>query len=607
MRIRKRALMTLATIGFVLFVLSGTLLTELVNRYFDRSELKVLTSRASSAKALLLADAQSLSNSLLGYSDWDDLRKWVISQSLLTAIEVEQWDQNVDDFLTSNFHVKSAENEKRDGVMIVSNKGTVLFSTYFNKPLKQNEPIEPQMSSHLLSLIPAHLTKVQTGFTQLPNGEFAVVAFAPIRNSAGDAKSVGKVFFFRLMNAEAVQGFAKGLGFKFELAPATSEINETARGMDQVFSVDLATNPGNPGQPIRARSIGQVSLLSQLGIRLPPSLDSERNFVLQILVSTYLILVGIFSFAFFLAVSRWCIRPLEQLSLQISDMIHHSTTLSSSQSRIQTPSLGDEFEDLSNSFNQLIDRIVVQDKHLRQKDKLALLGTLQAEFSHEVANPLSAIIALIQDTSETLEFEHDLGKVSQNLKKTEVICEHLLSLLHSFRTASRAEKATGALAASGHSAPEASLQKSLDIAKMIASIKSKTHGVKLVFPETLSSAQLKIDQPTLLQVLNNLLSNAIDAARESDEKWVKITHSLGQEHSILEIVDSGSGIPESIKKNLFQKFVTSKSSEAGTGIGLAHSHDLITLAGGELRHLEDRKNTTFQIILPLSEPIAIAA
>ncbi|MFA6293910.1 MAG: HAMP domain-containing sensor histidine kinase, partial [Victivallales bacterium] len=85
-------------------------------------------------------------------------------------------------------------------------------------------------------------------------------------------------------------------------------------------------------------------------------------------------------------------------------------------------------------------------------------------------------------------------------------------------------------------------------------------------------SELKIKaSPELLHIVfANLASNSIESAADSESGEVKINIAVKETGSgvIIDFEDNGPGVPESIRKTLFNPFVTSKSRSSGIGLGL---------------------------------------
>ena len=102
----------------------------------------------------------------------------------------------------------------------------------------------------------------------------------------------------------------------------------------------------------------------------------------------------------------------------------------------------------------------------------------------------------------------------------------------------------------------------------------------------------------ILQVITNLLSNSLDAIEQQENPWVKITCSETATEIQLSVTDSGSGIPENVRKKMMQPFYTTKSNGRGTGLGLSISKKIIEEHSGKFFYDESSANTCFVIRLP---------
>jgi len=100
-------------------------------------------------------------------------------------------------------------------------------------------------------------------------------------------------------------------------------------------------------------------------------------------------------------------------------------------------------------------------------------------------------------------------------------------------------------------------------------------------------------------VLLNLFGNAFQAVKEKTDRKVSVSTTLNNSSIQIQIMDNGSGIPESMKEKIFEPFFTTKSSGEGTGLGLSISYDIVKAHGGEIKvNSKENEFTEFQIILP---------
>jgi len=105
------------------------------------------------------------------------------------------------------------------------------------------------------------------------------------------------------------------------------------------------------------------------------------------------------------------------------------------------------------------------------------------------------------------------------------------------------------------------------------------------------------------QVLLNLIVNASHAMSEGDERGrLSITTKAEGDDVVVEIADTGAGIPEEIRHRIFDPFFTTKEVGQGTGQGLALAHRVITkLHGGSITFSSELgRGTTFTIRLPMA-------
>jgi signal transduction histidine kinase len=107
----------------------------------------------------------------------------------------------------------------------------------------------------------------------------------------------------------------------------------------------------------------------------------------------------------------------------------------------------------------------------------------------------------------------------------------------------------------------------------------------------------------LCQVLLNLLLNAahaIEPGRAQHHRIRVSARALGAEKVLVEVEDTGCGIPSSDLGRIFDPFFTTRPVGMGTGLGLAVCHGIVASHGGEITvESEVGKGTTFRVLLPV--------
>jgi signal transduction histidine kinase len=102
----------------------------------------------------------------------------------------------------------------------------------------------------------------------------------------------------------------------------------------------------------------------------------------------------------------------------------------------------------------------------------------------------------------------------------------------------------------------------------------------------------------LNQVWTNLIENAVDAMQGEGELTVRTSRDGGE--AVVQIIDSGTGIPPAVRDRLFDPFITTKAVGKGTGLGLSISRNIIVQHhGGTIDVVSEPGRTCFEVRLPL--------
>lgn len=127
------------------------------------------------------------------------------------------------------------------------------------------------------------------------------------------------------------------------------------------------------------------------------------------------------------------------------------------------------------------------------------------------------------------------------------------------------------------------------------------HGVQVVKSLAPGLPLIEANGSELNQIWTNLIDNALDAMSEAPagERRLEIRTALEPEHVLVEIADSGPGIPGDILGRIFDPFFTTKPVGEGTGLGLDIVHRIVTKHKGTIQVESAPGRTAFQVRLPL--------
>ncbi|MBX3262456.1 MAG: response regulator [Labilithrix sp.] len=232
---------------------------------------------------------------------------------------------------------------------------------------------------------------------------------------------------------------------------------------------------------------------------------------------------------------------------------------------------------------------------LLETEKLAALGTLSAGLAHEIRNPANGIINAVGPLRALLPpaaIAPDTP-AAQLLDVVEHCSRQVASLSRELLGFKRGVE------------PK---RKPVEIETLLRRVKSTIRHVLegIVVRERLDyRGTLYCAEPLLAQVLTNLLENGAHAAGRGG--WVEIHTGLEDDRVVIELTDSGPGVPEELRERIFEPFFTTKPAGKGTGLGLSTARDIILRHGGnlELRRAADR--AVFHLEMPLAPSHAESA
>ncbi len=228
---------------------------------------------------------------------------------------------------------------------------------------------------------------------------------------------------------------------------------------------------------------------------------------------------------------------------------------------------------------------------LLEASKLAALGRLSAGVSHELNQPLAAILNFAENGQKLLARDRS-DQAAQNLTLISDQVHRMNRIIGNLRAFSRQED-TPSERVDFVAVVEAALALSKDNVSA-AKVVLKTHLPKK--PLFVLGGQVRLEQVVL-----NLITNALDAMAQSATKKLTLRLAESGADAILTVTDSGHGIAD--PSAVFEPFYTTKNLGAskGLGMGLALSFGIIARFGGTLTCRNLAQGAEFKIALPLLE------
>jgi signal transduction histidine kinase len=280
-------------------------------------------------------------------------------------------------------------------------------------------------------------------------------------------------------------------------------------------------------------------------------------------------------------VSFFITTPLKDLSRLAESISKGKFNVRAKSSRInEMKVIGDSFNQMSESLQKLIEteKKLAETQARVKNERLAGIGEIAASMAHNMKNPLgtirsSADIVKRNSKGTSKELDDVLSRMDRAIERMSRQIEDVLNFV---RVSPLIES----------SVPIKSLLdgavESIDVPK----------NITIEIPQT--NLQLKCDPKKIEIVFINLFLNAIQSIGNK-QGIIKIRTKEENEFAIIEIEDSGPGIPNKIFHKIFGPLVTTK--EKGTGLGLSTCKNIIEQHGGII---SARNNpTTFTIRLPL--------
>lgn len=224
-----------------------------------------------------------------------------------------------------------------------------------------------------------------------------------------------------------------------------------------------------------------------------------------------------------------------------------------------------------------------QQNELIHSTSLISLGEMAGGIAHEINNPLQSLSLQIRIMKEKVEDQRQLDLMQNTIFKMGRMVQGLKDLARKDDDIENEEFhfnkiIEDVLSISGHRLQKQNIQLSL--------IGEDDYILK--------------GNPTQIsQVFINLLNNSIDALKDLDSKWIRISMQPKSDYLHITVMDSGNGIPPEVASKIMKPYFTTKGPTQGTGIGLSISKSIVEKNLGTLYYDANAAHTSFVVLLPL--------
>ncbi len=283
---------------------------------------------------------------------------------------------------------------------------------------------------------------------------------------------------------------------------------------------------------------------------------------------------------------EWLIRPILNLHQVMQRAGRGDLTARAGAER------HDEIGELARAFNGMMDELEesrerekVRRAQLAHTEKMAAVGTLAAGVAHEVNNPVAGVLTCIENMRadpENREMrDRYLELIHDGLKRIEKTVANLLdfSRPRSMRLG------------------PTSLNQSLTQVLELVRFQLRKGGVQTRFELDPRDPWIAGDRFQIEQLFLNLVLNALQAMPEGGTLTLRTRRQGAWE--LVEVGDTGTGIPEAIRERIFDPFFTTREVGQGTGLGLAVSYNIAAAHGGGIEvETTVGEGSVFRILFP---------
>jgi PAS domain S-box-containing protein len=206
-------------------------------------------------------------------------------------------------------------------------------------------------------------------------------------------------------------------------------------------------------------------------------------------------------------------------------------------------------------------------------ERRATLGTLAGGVGHELRNIAQIQVAAVDELQQAIDDEEITQRIRDILPELERVGEHITQ--HGQRLMQLARPGPDRVA------PIDLHEIVRDVAGMLR-LAGKLRRVEMALDLGDEPLTVTVNRTRIEQILVNLVTNAVDAIGMDGTVTVAVRPTEDGKRVIVEVRDTGTGIPPADLEKIFEPFYTTKGAERGTGLGLPVVREIVTSYGGDL-------------------------
>lgn len=568
--VRTRLLVSVSALSLIGFVCVLFVSRWVILEQFKDLETANVRDNIERVHETILREQKALSNSIQDWSTWDQAYDFMVDGN--KKFEVEELAEGSTSLL------------KIDLFIWRRNDGSLRWGKELNSKTPKSSLLKPEIVQYFAErpdlFLQVKEKKVVSGLILIPHLGPSLISILPVLKASAEVPAVGSLIAVRRLD----DAFLKRMGEQLKLNISLATAPKTKQ-IDHFRKIEITSSDEISGSKGMLDLTSSVLFLFRFEHERTIFKQGKRT-LLTFMISILLLFGALFGLISLIS-KRLITDRLENLAK------HTSLIKLENESEYLKVTGRDEISQLESNINEFIRQVRHSQKLYKSEQarsvhtsKLAALGEMSAGIAHEINNPLAVIAGGLQllkrNRSDETKFDSRLESLSKATLRIEKIVRGLQRFGRSIK---------------GSEFRIEPLESILAEVLVFTEAKALRHKTQINV-ESVSGFSIKCDQVEIEQVFINLVNNSIDAVKKTEERWVKISARSNEEKVIIQVTDSGRGIPLEVQQKLFEPFFTTKPVGQGTGLGLSITKGILDRHDAKISLRSDSDNTCFEVEFP---------